>query len=73
MEFHLAEAKKRGCDMVVTVGGLQSNHCRTTAVAAATVGLEIHLLLAMEVNTYFTVLHPLKLPLNLHVPPIRGK
>eukprot|EP00955_Chlamydomonas_euryale_P047152 353600-Chlamydomonas_euryale.AAC.2 len=34
LEFLLAEAKERGCDCVVTIGGIQSNHCRATAVAA---------------------------------------
>jgi 1-aminocyclopropane-1-carboxylate deaminase/D-cysteine desulfhydrase-like pyridoxal-dependent ACC family enzyme len=48
MEFHLAEARARGCDVVVTVGGLQSNHCRTTAVACRMVGLETHLLLQTQ-------------------------
>lgn len=52
MEFHLSAAKARGCDVVVTVGGLQSNHCRTTAVACRLVGMETHLLLATEVIVY---------------------
>jgi 1-aminocyclopropane-1-carboxylate deaminase/D-cysteine desulfhydrase-like pyridoxal-dependent ACC family enzyme len=48
LEFHLAEARARQCDVVVTVGGLQSNHCRSTAVACRAVGMETHLLLAAE-------------------------
>jgi len=40
LEFLLAAAKAEGCDCVVTVGGIQSNHCRATAVAARRVGLE---------------------------------
>ena len=51
MEFHLAAARAERCDVMVTVGGLQSNHCRTTAVACRLVGLETHLLLAAEVHT----------------------
>ena len=34
LEFLLADAKKRNFKSVVTVGGLQSNHCRATVVAA---------------------------------------
>jgi D-cysteine desulfhydrase len=28
LEFLLADALKKGCDAVVTIGGEQSNHCR---------------------------------------------
>lgn len=45
LEFLLAEAIAQGCDTVLTCGGLQSNHCRATAAAAARVGLHCHLLL----------------------------
>ena len=45
LEFLLAEALDRGCDSVVTVGGVQSNHCRATATAARYLGLEPHLVL----------------------------
>ena len=34
LEFLLAEAIAQGHDCVVTIGGIQSNHCRATAVAA---------------------------------------
>jgi len=54
LEFLLAEAKERGCDCVVTIGGIQSNHCRATAVAARYLGLPCHLILRMsraEVNS----------------------
>ncbi|MCB9638946.1 MAG: D-cysteine desulfhydrase family protein [Myxococcales bacterium] len=40
LEFLLAEAISQGCDIVLTCGGLQSNHCRATAVAARQTGLE---------------------------------
>jgi D-cysteine desulfhydrase len=39
LEYLLADAMARGARRVVTCGGLQSNHCRATAVAAAQVGL----------------------------------
>ncbi|MEW5309824.1 MAG: hypothetical protein WDW38_001678 [Sanguina aurantia] len=45
LEFLLAEAKEQGHDSVITIGGLQSNHCRATAVASRYVGLACHLLL----------------------------
>ena len=34
LEFLIADAKERGHDGVITLGGIQSNHCRATAVAA---------------------------------------
>jgi len=40
LEFSVAEALRQGADTLVTVGGVQSNHCRQTAAAAARVGLE---------------------------------
>jgi D-cysteine desulfhydrase family pyridoxal phosphate-dependent enzyme len=39
LEFSVGEALKRGADTLVTVGGVQSNHCRQTAAAAARTGL----------------------------------
>jgi D-cysteine desulfhydrase family pyridoxal phosphate-dependent enzyme len=45
LEFCLAEAQGQGCDVVLTRGGIQSNHCRQTAVAAAALGMEAHLFL----------------------------
>ncbi|CAK4810179.1 unnamed protein product [Aphanomyces euteiches] len=45
LEFLLAEALKEGADCVVTCGGVQSNHCRATAVAARMLGLDSYLLL----------------------------
>lgn len=48
LEFLLAAALAGGCDCVVTVGSVQSNHCRATAAAARRVGLEPHLVLRGE-------------------------
>ena len=45
LEFLAGAAIKEGCDSLVTVGGLQSNHARQTAAAAAKAGLECDLLL----------------------------
>jgi len=45
LEFLLADAIEKGCDCVITIGALQSNHCRSTAAAAARVGLDCYLCL----------------------------
>ena len=45
LEFLLADALAQECDCVVTIGGLQSNHARATAVAARLLGLDAHLIL----------------------------
>jgi D-cysteine desulfhydrase len=45
LEFLLAEAVSDGHDSVITIGGIQSNHARATAVAARQLGLEPHLIL----------------------------
>lgn len=39
LEFLVAEAERLGADTLVTCGGVQSNHCRATAFAAAKRGL----------------------------------
>lgn len=48
LEFALAEALDQGCDTIVTCGGVQSNHCRATALACARLGLKCHLVLRGE-------------------------
>ncbi|CAN0029765.1 unnamed protein product, partial [Phaeothamnion confervicola] len=48
LEFLLSECRADGCDTVVTVGGVQSNHCRATAVAARQLGLEPHIILRRQ-------------------------
>ncbi|EFJ43893.1 hypothetical protein VOLCADRAFT_65498 [Volvox carteri f. nagariensis] len=45
LEFLMAEAVQGGYDCVVTIGGIQSNHARATAVAARYLGLDCHLIL----------------------------
>lgn len=45
LEFIFAQAQAAGCTAVITCGGLQSNHCRATAVLAARLGLQAHLVL----------------------------
>jgi D-cysteine desulfhydrase len=45
LEFSLAEALRQKANVVITAGGVQSNHCRATALACAQLGLECHLIL----------------------------
>jgi D-cysteine desulfhydrase len=45
LEFSLAEALAQKADVIITAGGIQSNHCRATALCCARLGLECHLVL----------------------------
>jgi D-cysteine desulfhydrase family pyridoxal phosphate-dependent enzyme len=45
LEYVLAEALDAGADTLVTLGGLQSNHARATAAAAATLGMRCVLII----------------------------
>ncbi len=45
LEFILADAQSEGADIVLTCGGSQSNHCRATALAAVSAGIDSLLLL----------------------------
>jgi D-cysteine desulfhydrase len=49
LEFLVAEALAQGADTLVTVGAVQSNHCRLTAAAAAKEGLKCRLVLEQRV------------------------
>lgn len=49
LEFILGEALQNGADTLITAGGVQSNHCRQTAAAAARHGLKCELVLARHV------------------------
>lgn len=46
LEFLLGEARAQGCDTFITTGGIQSNHARLTAAAAARHGFACELVLA---------------------------
>lgn len=46
LELVMGEATAARTDVVITCGGIQSNHCRATAAAAARLGLECHLVLS---------------------------
>lgn len=43
-----AEAVATGCDVLVTGGGVQSNHVRMTAAAANRIGIDCHVVLAVS-------------------------
>ncbi|MGY5875975.1 MAG: D-cysteine desulfhydrase family protein [Candidatus Thorarchaeota archaeon] len=48
LELVIGDALEKGADTVITVGAVQSNHCRQTAAFAAVKGLRCILLLAGE-------------------------
>lgn len=48
LEFVLARARELGCNTLITCGGVQSNHCRATALVGARLGMTVHLLLRGE-------------------------
>ena len=48
LEYLCADAQRLGCDTLVTGGGRQSNHARTTAAAAARTGMACALVLASD-------------------------
>lgn len=52
LEFLLADAVAQGADTVITTGGLQSNHARQTAAAAAKIGLKCELVLPRIVDRH---------------------
>ena len=45
LEFSIAHALNEGCNTLITCGGIQSNHCRATAVIGAKLGFKVHLIL----------------------------
>ena len=45
LEYILGDALAQGADTIITAGAAQSNHCRQTAAAAASLQLECHLVL----------------------------
>ncbi|WP_346836443.1 D-cysteine desulfhydrase family protein [Microbulbifer sp. SAOS-129_SWC] len=45
LEFVTGAAREQGCDTLITCGGEQSNHCRTTALVGARLGMHVQLIL----------------------------
>jgi len=53
LEFLVADALKQGADTLITVGAVQSNHCRLTLAAAVKEGMKCRLVLEQRVpNSY---------------------
>ena len=50
LEFLIADALDHDADVLVTAGGVQSNHCRLTLSAARREGLECHLVLEEDLG-----------------------
>lgn len=48
LEFAIADALAQGAKVLITCGGLQSNHARATAATARKLGLDVHLVLRSE-------------------------
>lgn len=55
LEYALAEAIEMGCDLVITTGGIQSNHCRSTVAAATRLGLKSAVLLRISQKDAITM------------------
>lgn len=53
LEFLVADALARGADTLITVGAVQSNHCRLTLAAAVKEGLKCRLVLEERVKGSF--------------------
>ena len=50
LEFYMGEAQSLGADTILTTGAVQSNFVRTTAAAAAKLGMDCHLQLEERVK-----------------------
>jgi D-cysteine desulfhydrase len=50
LEYLLADALARDATDVITCGGVQSNHCRATALACSQLGLRCHLILRQDAD-----------------------
>ena len=48
LEYLLYNAREKGCDTLITCGGVQSNHCRATVAVAVRMGFACHLILRGE-------------------------
>lgn len=48
LEYVMKEAMDQRADIILTCGGIQSNHCRATAAIGAKLGIKVHLILAGE-------------------------
>ncbi|MFN7622003.1 MAG: pyridoxal-phosphate dependent enzyme, partial [Acidobacteriota bacterium] len=67
LEYLLAAAKRDGAEVVITCGGVKSNHARVTAALCARVGLECALVLNPAAVSYAG-----SAPASLHVDRLYG-
>jgi len=51
LEFSVREALNQGADVLITCGGIQSNHCRATAAVASRLGMKSVLVLRGDSET----------------------
>ena len=58
LEFLLADALERGADSIITCGMATSNHCRTTALACARLGLDCHLVCVTHLTPRYLYKRP---------------
>lgn len=64
----MGEAVEEGADCVITIGGVQSNHCRATAVAANYLNLHCYLILRTTKVRKSLLLVLVLLHFNLYIP-----
>ena len=48
LEFAVQEAREKGCNLLITCGGIQSNHCRATVSVATYLGMKSAVLLRIS-------------------------
>ncbi len=48
LDFLFADAIKQGCTSVITAGAFTSNHCRSTAIFARRLGMDVHIMLKTD-------------------------
>lgn len=74
LEYTFAEAQRQGADTLITTGGIQSNHARTTAQVARQEGFDVILVLNGETPEKATgnYLISKKLGVEIHVVPDRA-
>ena len=48
LEFAVQEAQEKGCNLLITCGGIQSNHCRATVSVATYLGMKSAVLLRIS-------------------------
>ena len=53
----MADVLDNECDTIFTCGGVQSSHCRATAVAARQLGLDCYLFLRSSEQVSYNILY----------------